>query len=133
VSHLFRSTSLPQSFSAHRVAQRTAGLGYTDLAALRTRALKRALLRAREICGTVTAASRTQTNSAASRQWKPPTSADLARAGLTVSAEDLEHAIKSAQSAQGVMAGQPSIPSVKWDDIGGLAHAKTEILDTIQA
>jgi len=26
----------------------------------------------------------------------------------------------------------PSIPNVRWDDIGGLAHAKKEILDMVQ-
>jgi ATP-dependent 26S proteasome regulatory subunit len=30
------------------------------------------------------------------------------------------------------MAGMKQIPNVSWDDVGGLAHAKKEILDTIQ-
>ncbi|KAI6038954.1 AAA-domain-containing protein [Pisolithus marmoratus] len=33
-------------------------------------------------------------------------------------------------SAQSV--GMPSIPSVQWEDVGGLADVKTEILDTVQ-
>ncbi|KIK31360.1 hypothetical protein PISMIDRAFT_670409 [Pisolithus microcarpus 441] len=43
--------------------------------------------------------------------------------------ETVLHGVRTS-SAQSM--GMPSIPSVQWEDIGGLADVKTEILDTVQ-
>jgi peroxin-6 len=45
---------------------------------------------------------------------------------------DLEAALQSLKSEQSSALGAPKIPKVLWKDIGGLAHAKGEIMDCIQ-
>lgn len=51
---------------------------------------------------------------------------------VVVTAEDFNHALVSARTAYSESIGAPKIPAVSWDDVGGLAHVKTDILDTIQ-
>jgi peroxin-6 len=58
--------------------------------------------------------------------------ADLAQAGVPVTAADFELALSKARASYSESIGIPKIPSVSWDDIGGLAHVKSDILDTIQ-
>lgn len=57
---------------------------------------------------------------------------DLCAAGVVVSADDFERAIHVLQQQHSASLGTPKIPSVKWEDVGGLMDAKREILDTIQ-
>lgn len=45
---------------------------------------------------------------------------------------DFEDGISAARSSYSESIGAPKIPSVSWDDIGGLASVKQDILDTIQ-
>ena len=45
---------------------------------------------------------------------------------------DLEAALDSVRADRGDQMGVPTIPSVSWDDVGGLAEVKADILDTIQ-
>lgn len=53
-------------------------------------------------------------------------------AGLPLSAADFDIALASCRAAYSESIGAPKIPSVSWDDVGGLAHVKADILDTIQ-
>ncbi|KAI5124021.1 hypothetical protein M0805_003853 [Coniferiporia weirii] len=54
------------------------------------------------------------------------------RAGLTLTSDDITLALQKAHSSFSQSVGAPSIPSVSWDDVGGLAAIKKDILDTIQ-
>ncbi len=59
--------------------------------------------------------------------------ADAAAAGVAVAQQDLQAALDLLRKDK--RAGQldtPQIPTVAWEDIGGLEEAKTEVLDTIQ-
>lgn len=49
-----------------------------------------------------------------------------------ITATDFDYAIKKVRAAYSENIGAPKIPSVTWDDVGGLAHVKADILDTIQ-
>ncbi|THH06073.1 hypothetical protein EW145_g4336 [Phellinidium pouzarii] len=53
-------------------------------------------------------------------------------AGLILTGADFEGAIVKARASFSHGIGAPSIPSVSWDDVGGLAKVKKDILDTIQ-
>ncbi|KAH7103789.1 AAA-domain-containing protein [Auriculariales sp. MPI-PUGE-AT-0066] len=57
---------------------------------------------------------------------------DLALAGLAMTASDFDNGLTHARAAYSTSIGAPRIPSVSWDDVGGLASVKSEILDTIQ-
>lgn len=56
----------------------------------------------------------------------------LYRAGVSLSAKDLEVALSKARTSYAESIGAPKIPNVTWDDVGGLASVKADILDTIQ-
>ncbi|EPS97368.1 hypothetical protein FOMPIDRAFT_79362 [Fomitopsis schrenkii] len=77
--------------------------------------------------------SRTQT-AAAERAAKDSSAAgiDLFHAGIPLTAADFELALRESRAAYSENIGAPKIPSVSWDDVGGLAHVKADILDTIQ-
>lgn len=49
-----------------------------------------------------------------------------------VTAKDFDNATKKVRAAYSENIGAPKIPTVTWDDVGGLAHVKADILDTIQ-
>ncbi|KAH9483816.1 Peroxisomal biogenesis factor 6 [Psilocybe cubensis] len=51
---------------------------------------------------------------------------------IALSAADFDVALSKARESYSESIGAPKIPSVSWDDVGGLAHVKTDILDTIQ-
>lgn len=53
-------------------------------------------------------------------------------AGLTLNAADFDLALAKCRAAYSESIGAPKIPAVSWDDVGGLAHVKADILDTIQ-
>ncbi|KAI8390353.1 P-loop containing nucleoside triphosphate hydrolase protein [Blakeslea trispora] len=57
---------------------------------------------------------------------------DIQAAGITLTAADFESALGQARSSYSDSIGAPKIPSVTWDDVGGMAHVKDDILDTIQ-
>lgn len=54
----------------------------------------------------------------------------MQKAQLT--AADFELALLKARDSYSESIGAPKIPTVSWDDVGGLAHVKNDILDTIQ-
>ncbi len=57
---------------------------------------------------------------------------DVFSAGIPLTAADFESALGKARASYSESIGAPKIPSVTWDDVGGLAHVKSDILDTIQ-
>ncbi|KAI0086687.1 AAA-domain-containing protein [Irpex rosettiformis] len=56
----------------------------------------------------------------------------LAHAGSLLTASDLEVALNNARTSYSESIGAPKIPTVSWDDVGGLATVKKDILDTVQ-
>ncbi|GJN93762.1 hypothetical protein Rhopal_006819-T1 [Rhodotorula paludigena] len=60
------------------------------------------------------------------------TLADLAHAGVALTSVDFNGALDKARAAYSESIGAPKIPNVTWDDVGGLANVKSDILDTIQ-
>ncbi|KAM0786124.1 hypothetical protein ACM66B_006934 [Microbotryomycetes sp. NB124-2] len=57
---------------------------------------------------------------------------DLKNAGVALSSIDFNDALEKARSSYSESIGAPKIPNVTWDDVGGLANVKSDILDTIQ-
>jgi len=53
-------------------------------------------------------------------------------AQVPLSAADFDVALGKARDSYSESIGAPKIPTVSWDDVGGLAHVKSDILDTIQ-
>ncbi|KIM80937.1 hypothetical protein PILCRDRAFT_72673 [Piloderma croceum F 1598] len=52
--------------------------------------------------------------------------------GVSLTAADFEAALGKARTSYSQSIGAPNIPNVSWDDVGGLAHVKSDILDTVQ-
>ncbi|KAI8141111.1 P-loop containing nucleoside triphosphate hydrolase protein [Fennellomyces sp. T-0311] len=57
---------------------------------------------------------------------------DIEAAGIVLTAADFDSALSEARASYSDSIGAPKIPSVTWDDVGGMAHVKDDILDTIQ-
>lgn len=57
---------------------------------------------------------------------------NLSIAGGWVTASDFDQAINEARRNYSDSIGAPKIPNVTWDDVGGLASVKDDIMDTIQ-
>jgi peroxin-6 len=51
---------------------------------------------------------------------------------LPIANGDFEQALTKARTSLADAIGAPKIPNVSWDDVGGLAEVKSDILDTIQ-
>lgn len=51
---------------------------------------------------------------------------------ISITASDFDIALGKARDSYSESIGAPKIPNVTWDDVGGLAHVKSDILDTIQ-
>jgi peroxin-6 len=60
------------------------------------------------------------------------TSNDIFSAGVSLTSADFEIAMDEARSSYSQNIGAPKIPNVSWDDVGGLADVKADILDTVQ-
>lgn len=57
---------------------------------------------------------------------------ELLETGTTIVSTDLETALGETREQFSANIGAPKIPNVAWDDVGGLAHVKKDILDVIQ-
>ncbi|XP_067272420.1 peroxisomal ATPase PEX6 [Pseudorasbora parva] len=101
-----------------KIAKQTAGFVLGDLCALLTNAGKAAHRRL----------LKTFFPEAASEQEEQ----DLCVSGVSVTSEDFSTALDVLQEAHSHAIGAPKIPSVRWQDVGGLQQVKKEILDTIQ-
>ncbi|POW11224.1 hypothetical protein PSTT_05392 [Puccinia striiformis] len=111
IKELFRKDLLAPDVSLKSMALETAGLVANDLVHLVTQARMAAVTRARQ-CGTGVE--------------------QLASAGIQLMAKDMEKALGKARSEYSESIGAPRIPKVSWDDIGGLAKVREEILETVQ-
>ncbi|KAL1730041.1 P-loop containing nucleoside triphosphate hydrolase protein [Schizophyllum commune] len=58
--------------------------------------------------------------------------ASLIAAGILLTAQDFDLALNKVRASYSTKVGAPKIPNVTWDDVGGLADVKADILDTIQ-
>ncbi|KAL1743282.1 P-loop containing nucleoside triphosphate hydrolase protein [Schizophyllum fasciatum] len=56
----------------------------------------------------------------------------LMAAGISLTASDFDLALNKVRASYSTKVGAPKIPNVTWDDVGGLADVKADILDTIQ-
>jgi len=54
------------------------------------------------------------------------------QAGIQLTGADFDVALSKARASYSESIGAPKIPNVSWDDVGGLANVKADILDTIQ-
>lgn len=61
-----------------------------------------------------------------------PSETSLSIAGIALTGADFEVALSKARANYSESIGAPKIPNVTWDDVGGLASVKNDILDTIQ-
>lgn len=57
---------------------------------------------------------------------------DIVQGRLVASGADFDLALAHARATYSQNIGAPTIPNVTWDDVGGLASVKEDILDTIQ-
>ncbi|EJU05669.1 AAA-domain-containing protein [Dacryopinax primogenitus] len=57
---------------------------------------------------------------------------DIEDAGIALSGTDFTSALAESRASYSESIGAPKIPNVSWDDVGGLAEVKADILDTIQ-
>ncbi|KAJ2544536.1 peroxisomal assembly protein [Coemansia sp. RSA 1853] len=101
-------------------AQQTASFVARDLAMLVKRAESRAWRRSQ------------QHLSLSKGDCQPLRTRDALLSGLVITNEDLLGALGDARASMSDTLGVPKIPNVKWDDVGGLADAKKDILDTIR-
>jgi peroxin-6 len=53
-------------------------------------------------------------------------------ANISLTAADFDVALAKTRASCSEIMGSPNIPNVTWDDVGGLAKIKSDILDTIQ-
>ncbi|WAR60002.1 hypothetical protein PtB15_11B643 [Puccinia triticina] len=111
IKELLRKDVLAPDVSLKSIALETAGLVANDLVHLVSQARMAAVTRAR----------------------KDGTGIEqLASAGIQLMAKDIEKALGKARSEYSESIGAPRIPKVSWDDIGGLAKVREEILETVQ-
>ncbi|PVF99114.1 AAA-domain-containing protein [Serendipita vermifera] len=115
LTNMLRASSLGADVSLENVATQTAALVAEDLKNLVDRTHVAAAKRIASIC-----------------EKRSFSIEDLAIAGYSLTAADFESALSQTRAAFSASIGAPSIPKVSWDDVGGLASVKADILDTIQ-
>ncbi|BGP19899.1 hypothetical protein JCM10213_008627 [Rhodosporidiobolus nylandii] len=116
--NLTSSDILAPDVSLRSLAVQTAALVANDLVDLVRRARAAAAERVLELTSSDTSS--------------PPSLAQLSHAGVSLTSVDFTSALEKARSAYSESIGAPKIPNVTWDDVGGLANVKSDILDTIQ-
>ena len=120
VRHFLARTVHGADVSAEYIAKMTAGFLPRDLQQLVTQSLRRAGHRALDC--TLEPPSTTRAEQVAR----------ISAAGVCIEHVDVEAALEQQRQDHADEIGAPHIPAVQWADIGGLAHAKKEILETIQ-
>ncbi|XP_071596044.1 peroxisome biogenesis factor 6 isoform X2 [Heliangelus exortis] len=118
LSMLTASLPLGKEVSLSKLARRTAGFVLGDFCALLSHSSRAACTRIQALSfpGGL--------NEEAER--------DFCTAGFPVLEEDFSAALEQLHNTHSKAVGAPKIPSVSWQDIGGLQEVKKEILDTIQ-
>ncbi|KAM6278741.1 peroxisome biogenesis factor 6 isoform 1-T1 [Porphyrio hochstetteri] len=118
LSTLTASLPLGKEVSLSKLARRTAGFVLGDFCALLSHSSRAACTRIQALSfpgGLSEEAER-----------------DFCTAGFPVLEEDLGVALDQLHDAHSQAVGAPKIPSVSWQDVGGLQEVKKEILDTVQ-
>ncbi|KAL1006167.1 hypothetical protein UPYG_G00068760 [Umbra pygmaea] len=118
LASLSKGLPLGRDVNLAKLAKHTAGFLLGDLCALLTQASKAAHRRLVTYCFP----------DGASIQEEE----DLCACGVTILAEDFTNALETLQETHAQSIGAPKIPSVRWQDVGGLQQVKREILDTVQ-
>ncbi|KIY51147.1 AAA-domain-containing protein [Fistulina hepatica ATCC 64428] len=57
---------------------------------------------------------------------------DSVKSGVALTLRDVESALTQVRATYSTSIGAPQIPAVSWEDVGGLAEVKADILDTVQ-
>jgi peroxin-6 len=114
---------LHQDVSLTELAHHTAGMVLGDLFALYSHATRIAYHRIVRECAP---------SLSYSQELDISLEEALSEAGGTLRMCDFEAALSILQAAHSDAIGAPKVPNVSWDDVGGLADAKREILETIQ-
>ncbi|XP_061172817.1 peroxisomal ATPase PEX6-like isoform X1 [Saccostrea echinata] len=117
---LLQNVSYSGDLSGQYLAQRTAGFVLGDLVALVAHAKREAYRSVLKHC----------MGDRNSLPWEEEE--DIASVGTVVQQDHFVKALDQLQEAHSDTIGAPKIPDVSWDDVGGLADVKSEILDTIQ-
>ncbi|KAK0519341.1 peroxisomal assembly protein, partial [Tilletia horrida] len=110
-----KGTALYPDVSLKSLATQTAALVAADLVDLVGRAKLAAMARLQKHFG--------------DHAWSV---SNAAAAGIALSGADFDVALNKARASYSESIGAPKIPNVTWDDVGGLASVKNDILDTIQ-
>eukprot|EP01133_Synstelium_polycarpum_P003812 gene3812-4399_t len=114
LNYIFRGIPINNSVSLKNIAMRTASFLPSNLKCLAERSGMKALKRVSTL---------------ESLNIKPEV---ICNCGINIIGDDVSDAIAEMQGYQSSSIGAPKIPNVKWDDVGGLANVKSEIMDTIQ-
>ncbi|KFW72288.1 Peroxisome assembly factor 2, partial [Pygoscelis adeliae] len=109
---LTASLPLGKEVSLSKLARRTAGFVLGDFCALLSHSSRAACTRIQAL--------------------REEVERDFCTAGFPVLEEDFSVALDQLHDAHSQAVGAPKIPSVSWQDVGGLQEVKKEILDTIQ-
>ncbi|XP_009893168.1 PREDICTED: peroxisome biogenesis factor 6 [Charadrius vociferus] len=118
LSMLTASLPLGKELSLSKLARRTAGFVLGDFCALLSHS-------SRAACTRIQALS-------FPGGLNEEVERDFCTAGFPVLEEDFSVALDQLHDAHSQAVGAPKIPSVSWQDVGGLQEVKKEILDTIQ-
>ena len=115
------------------ISKRTAGLVLSDFVALFTKAANAACKR---VSNRIVGANPEFPNQEQSSKYgffgRPNSQTDDQTFDTKINQEDLEDAIEIIRAEHSDAIGASKIPSVSWQDIGGLLDVKAELLDTIQ-
>ncbi|NWV35238.1 PEX6 factor, partial [Grantiella picta] len=118
LSMLTASLPLGKEVSLSKLARRTAGFVLGDFCALLSHSSRAACTRIQALSFPGGLSEEVER--------------DFCTAGFPVLEEDFSAALDQLHEAHSQAVGAPKIPSVSWQDIGGLQEVKKEILDTIQ-
>jgi peroxin-6 len=127
---LTKSEHLAPDVALRSLAVQTAALVANDLVDLVRRAKAAAAERVLSLLSNTILA--TSTTDSSSTRPPLPTLNDLVNSGISFTSDDFSKALEAARSSYSESIGAPKIPNVTWDDVGGLANVKSDILDTIQ-
>ncbi|OWK54199.1 Peroxisome assembly factor 2 [Lonchura striata] len=118
LSMLTASLPLGKEVSLSKLARRTAGFVLGDFCALLSHSSRAACTRIQALSFPGGLSEEVER--------------DFCTAGFPVLEEDFSAALDQLHDAHSQAVGAPKIPSVSWQDVGGLQEVKKEILDTIQ-
>ncbi|KAM9609051.1 peroxisome biogenesis factor 6 isoform 2-T2 [Morphnus guianensis] len=118
LSMLTASLPLGKEVSLSKLARRTAGFVLGDFCALLSHSSRAACTRIQALSFPGGLSEEVER--------------DFCTAGFPVLEEDFSVALDQLHDAHSQAVGAPKIPSVSWQDVGGLQEVKKEILDTVQ-